>query len=123
MGLYNYKRNLQLRESIHIHHPTIMLSLMRYYQKPSRTQQDQFLIWATPLTRTQQSQIDAQLGLATTPAPSAFLLSDEWHRDDIEEISSLLSRFHGVHHSYNLETDSIEVVGLSNCHDRSDTVS
>jgi hypothetical protein len=49
MGLYNYKPkkynmywNLHLRESIHIRHPTIMLSLMRYYQKPSRTQQDRF---------------------------------------------------------------------------------
>jgi hypothetical protein len=56
-------------------------------QKPSRTQQDQFRTWATPLTRTQQSQIDAQLGLATTPAPSAFLLSDAWHRADIEYLS------------------------------------
>jgi hypothetical protein len=39
---YNMYWNLQLCESIHMHHPTVMLSVMRYYQKPSRTQQDQF---------------------------------------------------------------------------------
>jgi hypothetical protein len=37
--------------------------------------------------------------------------------------SFLLSCFHGVHDSYNVETDSVEVVGISNCPDRSDTVS
>jgi hypothetical protein len=49
-------------------------------QKPSRTQRDQFRTWATSLTRT---QVDAQLGLATTPAPSAFLLSHGRHRTDL----------------------------------------
>jgi hypothetical protein len=44
------------------------------------------------------------------------------HMADIEYTFPLLLRFHGVHHSYNVETDSVEVVGISNCHDRSDTV-
>jgi hypothetical protein len=104
--------NLQLRERIPIHHPTVMLSLMRYYQKPSRTQQDQFWVWATPFIRTRQAQIDAQLGLATTLAASAFLLTDAWHRADIEETSPLLPRFQSeseLHYNWQSVSQSVSM--------------